>query len=68
MITNKYCQCVGIAFRDIDGDFYPMIGLNAFNETVEANFGQDEFVFDVVKYAKVCKKLYKLREYHGRTY
>ncbi|CAG8579980.1 4221_t:CDS:2, partial [Paraglomus occultum] len=43
---------LGIAFRDIEGDFYPIIGLSAFNETVEANFGQDEFVFDVVKYAK----------------
>ncbi|CAG8555524.1 11172_t:CDS:2 [Paraglomus brasilianum] len=43
---------LGIAFRDVMGEFYPMIGLRSFLETVEANFGQDKFVFDIDKYAK----------------
>ena len=45
---------IGEAFNEITpGDYYPMIGLCTKNECIEANFGKDQFLFDVEEYVKV---------------
>jgi len=41
-----------IAFRGVGGTLYPTVGLQTPGEIVEANFGGQEFVFDLVMYAK----------------
>lgn len=41
-----------IAFRSVEGILYPTVGLQTPGEIVEANFGEQEFVFDLLTYAK----------------
>ena len=43
---------LGIAFRDLPGDLYPTVGLQTPMESVEANFGQYPFEFDIHNYVK----------------
>lgn len=43
---------LGIAFRDLPGDLYPTVGLQTPSESVEANFGQYPFEFDIHNYVK----------------
>ncbi|GAV04515.1 hypothetical protein RvY_14784 [Ramazzottius varieornatus] len=38
---------LGIAFTDLPPNLYPCVGLQSAGETVETNFGQNPFVFDV---------------------
>ena len=43
---------LGIAFRDLPSDLYPTVGLQTPMESVEANFGQYPFEFDIHNYVK----------------
>jgi hypothetical protein len=43
---------LGIAFRDLPSDLYPTVGLQTPLESVEANFGQYPFEFDIHNYVK----------------
>lgn len=43
---------LGIAFRDLPNDLYPTVGLQTPSESVEANFGQYPFEFDIHNYVK----------------
>lgn len=43
---------LGIAFRDLPSDLYPTVGLQTPSESVEANFGQYPFEFDIHNYVK----------------
>jgi len=43
---------LGIAFRDLPSDLYPTVGLQTPSESVEANFGQYQFEFDIHNYIK----------------
>jgi len=38
---------LGIAFRDLSPNLFPTVGLQTQGEVLDANFGQDPFVFDV---------------------
>ncbi|XP_060520448.1 ran-binding protein 9 isoform X2 [Cylas formicarius] len=38
---------LGTAFSDLPPDLYPTVGLQTPGEVVDANFGQDPFVFDI---------------------
>ncbi len=49
---------LGIAFRDLPSDLYPTIGLQTPSESVEANFGQYPFEFDILNFVK---------EWHAKT-
>lgn len=41
---------LGIAFRDLPTNLHPTVGLQTPGEVVEANFGQDSFVFQIDDY------------------
>ncbi|GJQ08605.1 hypothetical protein GpartN1_g396.t1 [Galdieria partita] len=41
-----------IAFRNVAGILYPTVGLQTPGEIIEANFGAQDFIFDLVTYAK----------------
>jgi len=43
---------LGIAFRDLPSDLYPTVGLQTPGESIEANFGQYPFEFDIHNYVK----------------
>ncbi|KAG0239098.1 hypothetical protein BGW41_007941 [Actinomortierella wolfii] len=43
---------LGVAFRDLKGPLYPTVGMRTPNEAVETNFGQREFVFNIVDHVK----------------
>ncbi|KAK9791209.1 putative SPRY domain-containing protein [Seiridium cardinale] len=38
---------LGIAFRDVKGKVYPVVGMKRNGEHVQANFGQTPFVYDI---------------------
>lgn len=44
---TKNGKFLGIAFEDIQGELYPTIGLHSKAESVEVNFGQKPFVYDI---------------------
>ncbi|KAF9186926.1 hypothetical protein BGZ51_001236 [Haplosporangium sp. Z 767] len=46
---------LGVAFRDLRGSLYPTVGMRTTGEIVEANFGQQEFMFDIESYVKEQK-------------
>ncbi|KAG0325476.1 hypothetical protein BGZ99_000606 [Dissophora globulifera] len=43
---------IGVAFRDLKGPLYPTVGMRTTGEIVEANFGQQGFIFDIDEYVK----------------
>ncbi|KAG0345116.1 Ran-binding protein 10 [Podila humilis] len=43
---------LGTAFRDLKGPLYPTVGMRTVGEIIEANFGQQEFLFDIDEYVK----------------
>ncbi|KAI8595216.1 hypothetical protein EDD21DRAFT_391787 [Dissophora ornata] len=43
---------LGVAFRDLKGPLYPTVGMRTSDEIIEANFGQQEFVFNIEDYVK----------------
>jgi hypothetical protein len=47
---------LGVAFKDFLKNpiaLYPAVGLRTPNESVEVNFGQKQFKFDIVQYCSV---------------
>ncbi|KAI9682153.1 MAG: hypothetical protein M1817_000207 [Caeruleum heppii] len=44
---TKNGLCLGTAFRDIKGRYYPAVGLKKPGEHIRVNFGQTPFVFDI---------------------
>ena len=38
---------LGIAFHSVPPNYYPTVGLQTSGETIAANFGQEDFVFDI---------------------
>ncbi|KAG0251447.1 hypothetical protein BG011_007601 [Mortierella polycephala] len=46
---------LGVAFRDLRGSLYPTVGMRTTGEVVEANFGQQKFMFDIESYVKEQK-------------
>lgn len=38
---------LGIAFQDLPGNLYPTVGLQTPGEVIDANFGQEPFLFDI---------------------
>jgi len=46
---------LGVAFRglNLSAPIYPLVGLRTLGETVEANFGQSPFLFDIASYTQV---------------
>jgi len=40
-------MCVGTAFREIKGKFFPSVGMKKAGEQVRVNFGQSPFIFDI---------------------
>ncbi|KXS21064.1 SPRY-domain-containing protein [Gonapodya prolifera JEL478] len=48
----KNGQRLEIAFRDLKGTLYPMVGMRTPGEVVEVNFGQRAFKFDIDQYFK----------------
>lgn len=44
-----------MAFRDIKGELYPMVGLKKYGEHVRVNFGQTPFMFDIDAMMRVCR-------------
>ncbi|XP_035679367.1 ran-binding protein 9-like isoform X1 [Branchiostoma floridae] len=49
---------LGIAFTDLPHNLYPTVGLQTPGEIVDANFGQQPFVYDIEDY---------MREWHQKT-
>ncbi|XP_023564071.1 ran-binding protein 10-like isoform X1 [Octodon degus] len=55
-LTNGTCfytkngHSLGIAFTDLPANLYPTIGLQTPGEIVDANFGQQPFLFDIEDY------------------
>eukprot|EP00210_Caulerpa_lentillifera_P006272 g5991.t1 len=47
MFFTKNGTLLGIAFNNVEGELYPTIGLHSKSESVEVNFGQKPFVFDI---------------------
>jgi hypothetical protein len=46
-LTNSRClQQQGIAFSNIKGRLFPVIGIGDLNVHILVNFGQDSFVFE----------------------
>eukprot|EP00190_Bangiopsis_sp_CCMP1999_P003129 CAMPEP_0198733160 /NCGR_PEP_ID=MMETSP1475-20131203/43349_1 /TAXON_ID= ORGANISM="Unidentified sp., Strain CCMP1999" /NCGR_SAMPLE_ID=MMETSP1475 /ASSEMBLY_ACC=CAM_ASM_001111 /LENGTH=425 /DNA_ID=CAMNT_0044496413 /DNA_START=1 /DNA_END=1278 /DNA_ORIENTATION=+ len=43
---------LGVAFRDIEGTYYPTVGLRSRSAVVEVNFGKKPFVYDIESYAQ----------------
>lgn len=43
----------------LQNGLYPTVGLQTPGEVVEANFGQQSFVFDIHDYMQVCSELLK---------
>lgn len=46
---------LGVAFTDLPHDLYPTVGLQTPGEVVDANFGQEPFVFDIADLMKELK-------------
>jgi hypothetical protein len=44
---------LGVAFRDLKGLLYPIVGMRSSGEIVEANFGQRDFMFNIEDYVRV---------------
>lgn len=38
---------LGVAFQDLPGQLYPTVGLQTPGEVIDANFGQEPFMFDI---------------------
>lgn len=38
---------LGVAFQDLPGQLYPTVGLQTPGEVIDANFGQEPFLFDI---------------------
>ncbi|KAM4643412.1 ran-binding protein 10-like isoform 3-T3 [Amazona ochrocephala] len=49
---TKNGHSLGIAFTDLPSNLYPMVGLQTPGEIVDANFGQQPFVFDIEDYMR----------------
>uniref|UniRef100_A0A8C1PHM6 RAN binding protein 10 n=1 Tax=Cyprinus carpio TaxID=7962 RepID=A0A8C1PHM6_CYPCA len=47
---TKNGQSLGVAFTDLPPNLYPTVGLQTPGEIVDANFGQQPFVFDIEDY------------------
>lgn len=47
---------LGIAFTDLPNNLYPTVGLQTPGEVIDANFGQDPFVYDVEEALKDLRK------------
>eukprot|EP00188_Purpureofilum_apyrenoidigerum_P005868 Plantae.Rhodophyta-Purpureofilum_apyrenoidigerum.ctg8156.p1 GENE.Plantae.Rhodophyta-Purpureofilum_apyrenoidigerum.ctg8156~~Plantae.Rhodophyta-Purpureofilum_apyrenoidigerum.ctg8156.p1 ORF type:complete len:426 (-),score=60.00 Plantae.Rhodophyta-Purpureofilum_apyrenoidigerum.ctg8156:293-1570(-) len=43
---------LGVAFRDIEGTYFPTVGLRSRGAVVEVNFGKKPFVYDIESYAQ----------------
>ncbi|KAI7831608.1 concanavalin A-like lectin/glucanase domain-containing protein [Gamsiella multidivaricata] len=52
LFYTKNGTFLGVAFRDLKGPLYPTVGMRTAGEIVEANFGQQEFVFNIEDYVK----------------
>ncbi|KAG0361728.1 hypothetical protein BG005_007434 [Podila minutissima] len=52
LFYTKNGAYLGVAFRDLKGPLYPTVGMRTVGEIVEANFGQQEFLFDIEEYVK----------------
>ncbi|CAG8675979.1 14930_t:CDS:2, partial [Acaulospora morrowiae] len=63
---------LGTAFRNVEGNLYPMIGMRSRGEIIEANFGQRSFKFDIDSYAqfifKEVRKNEVLRKWMDRIF
>ena len=47
---------LGTAFRELKQvKLYPSVGMKRLGEHVRVNFGQEEFMFDIVSYMRVCR-------------
>ncbi|XP_074058327.1 ran-binding protein 10 isoform X1 [Macrotis lagotis] len=49
---TKNGHSLGIAFTDLPANLYPTVGLQTPGEIVDANFGQQPFVFDIEDYMR----------------
>uniref|UniRef100_A0A8C0ZBJ0 RAN binding protein 10 n=6 Tax=Passeriformes TaxID=9126 RepID=A0A8C0ZBJ0_CYACU len=49
---TKNGHSLGIAFTDLPSNLYPTVGLQTPGEIVDANFGQQPFVFDIEDYMR----------------
>ncbi|XP_062477278.1 ran-binding protein 10 isoform X4 [Pezoporus occidentalis] len=49
---TKNGHSLGIAFTDLPSNLYPTVGLQTPGEIVDANFGQQPFVFDIGDYMR----------------
>lgn len=49
---TKNGKNLGTAFRDLTGTLYPTIGMQSMGGHVKANFGSEQFVFDIEAYAQ----------------
>ncbi|XP_004344420.1 KB07 protein [Capsaspora owczarzaki ATCC 30864] len=52
---TKNGTALAVAFRNMRGKLFPIVGLRTQGEVVEANFGQDPFVFDLEGYMEETK-------------
>ncbi|KAG0287704.1 hypothetical protein BGZ98_004532, partial [Dissophora globulifera] len=52
LFYTKNGAYLGVAFRDLKGPLYPTVGMRTTGEIVEANFGQQGFIFDIDEYVK----------------
>ncbi|KAG0031592.1 hypothetical protein BGZ81_000938 [Podila clonocystis] len=52
LFYTKNGAYLGVAFRNLKGPLYPTVGMRTVGEVVEANFGQQEFLFDIEEYVK----------------
>ncbi|KAG0210737.1 hypothetical protein BGX28_009012 [Mortierella sp. GBA30] len=55
LFYTKNGKYLGVAFRDLKGSLYPTVGMRTAGEIVEANFGQQDFIFDMESYVKELK-------------
>ncbi|CAH1164433.1 unnamed protein product [Phaedon cochleariae] len=54
---------LGTAFRDIPPNLYPTVGLQTPGEVVDANFGQEPFVFDIEDMLKELRSRTRMEIY-----
>lgn len=50
---------LGLAFKDIQGNLYPTIGLQTPGQIIDTNFGQHPFEFDITDMIQGMKKKFK---------
>ncbi|XP_045460124.1 ran-binding protein 9 isoform X2 [Harmonia axyridis] len=55
---------LGIAFRDLPPNLYPTVGLQTPGEVVDANFGQEPFLFDIEDMMNELKTKTKMEIYN----